>query len=590
MMFLKRFFAAFLGALAALWFFFLIGMILLVGLSQIDPAVTVSNNTVLQLKLNRPLLDYQGSTKDDLFSAFFQEYMAVDEIVEAINKAATDGKIKGISIETPVVIGGWSQTTAIREALARFKESGKFVYAYADTYTQRAYYLSSVADSIFIPAAGAIDLRGLASELTYYKSFQDKTGLKMEVIRHGKYKAAVEPYLEDEPSAANLEQIKQVLASLWNEVSSEIRGNRGLDSASFEAVVHSAEARNPERALALGIIDRIAYSDSYEEALKLAVNADSNPVSAGSALNTMSVSSYSRVQNDTAPTTSDRIALIYAQGTILYGEGSPTLMGQTTMNKALVSAREDNSVKAIVLRINSPGGSALTSDLIWREVEKTAKVKPVVVSISDIAASGGYYIATPATYIIADKTAITGSIGVFGTLPNASAIAKEWGINSYSVGTHERSFTYSVVQPLSDSFRAELQDGIERTYDLFIERVATGRGMTPEEVDAIAQGRVWSAQDGLEVGLVDEIGGLHRSLEKAAELANIESYKVRKYPRYKSDIERLLGDLPSAMTQRWFAEYTPSWAQRYAEFWKGIKGSDEQFEIQARMPFDLKIE
>ena len=590
MMFLKRFFAAFLGALAALWFFFLIGMILLVGLSQIDPAVTVSNNTVLQLKLNRPLLDYQGSTKDDLFSAFFQEYMAVDEIVEAIDKAATDGKIKGISIETPVVIGGWSQTTAIREALARFKESGKFVYAYADTYTQRAYYLSSVSDSIFIPAAGAIDLRGLASELTYYKSFQDKTGLKMEVIRHGKYKAAVEPYLEDEPSAANLEQIKQVLASLWNEVSSEIRDNRGLDSASFEAVVHSAEARNPEHALALGIIDRIAYRDSYEEALKLAVNADSNPVSAGSALNTMSVSSYSRVQTDTAPTTSDRIALIYAQGTILYGEGSPTLMGQTTMNKALVSAREDNTVKAIVLRINSPGGSALTSDLIWREVEKTAAVKPVVVSISDIAASGGYYIATPATYIVADKTAITGSIGVFGTLPNASAIAKEWGINSYSVGTHERSFTYSVVQPLSDSFRAELQDGIERTYDLFIERVATGRGMTPEEVDAIAQGRVWSAQDGLEVGLVDEIGGLHRALEKAAELANIESYKVRKYPRYKSDIERLLGDLPSAMTQRWFAEYTPSWAQRYAEFWKGIKGSDEQFEVQARMPFDLNIE
>lgn len=589
-MFLKRFFAAFLGALAALWFFFLIGMILLVGLSQIDPAVTVSNNTVLTLKLNRPLLDYQGSAKDDLFSAFFQEYMAVDEIVEAIDKATKDGKIKGISIETPVVIGGWSQTAAIREALARFKESGKFVYAYADTYTQRAYYLSSVSDSIFIPAAGAIDLRGLASELTYYKSFQDKTGLKMEVIRHGKYKAAVEPYLEDEPSAANLEQIKQVLASLWNEVSSEIRDNRGLDSASFEAVVHSAEARNPEHALALGIIDRIAYRDSYEEALKLAVNADSNPVSAGSALNTMSVSSYSRVQTDTAPTTSDRIALIYAQGTILYGEGSPTLMGQTTMNKALVSAREDNTVKAIVLRINSPGGSALTSDLIWREVEKTAAVKPVVVSISDIAASGGYYIATPATYIVADKTAITGSIGVFGTLPNASAIAKEWGINSYSVGTHERSFTYSVVQPLSDSFRAELQDGIERTYDLFIERVATGRGMTPEEVDAISQGRVWSAQDGLEVGLVDEIGGLHRALEKAAELANIESYKVRKYPRYKSDIERLLGDLPSAMTQRWFAEYTPSWAQRYAEFWKGIKGPEEQFEIQARMPFDLNIE
>ncbi|MDA0380470.1 MAG: signal peptide peptidase SppA, partial [Bacteroidetes bacterium] len=549
MTFLKRFFATFLGALAAIWFFFIVGLLLLVGMSQLDTAPTVSDKTVLSVKLNRPLIDYRGSTKNDLFSALFQEFIALDEMVEAIDAAATDDRIKGISIESPVIIGGWAQTTLIRDAIERFKTSGKFVYAYADTYTQRAYYLASVADSVFVPPAGAIDLRGLASELTYYKSFQDKTGLKMEVIRHGKYKAAVEPYLEDAPTEENLEQVKRLLNSLWAGVSEAIGTSRQLDQTQLDNVVSTAIARDPEKALQQGVVDGILYKDDYEESLKRALKTDANPVSAASKLNELSVASYSRTLTMKSADTKDRIALVYAQGTILYGEGSPTIMGQTTMNRALISAREDKTVKAVVLRINSPGGSALTSDLIWREVKKTASVKPVVVSISDIAASGGYYIATPATYIIADRSAITGSIGVFGTLPNASALAKEWGIHSYSVGTHERSVTYSVLQPLSESFRAELQDGVERTYDLFIDRVAEGRSMTAAEVDAIAQGRVWSAEDALEIGLIDEIGGLEIALEKAAALAEIDTYKVRKYPRFKSDFERLFSDLPNALVQ-----------------------------------------
>ena len=591
MTFLKRFFAAFLGALAAIWFFSIIGLLFILGLSQLDTAPTISDKTVLTVKLNRPLLDYQGSTKDDLFSAFFQEYMAVDEIVEAIDAASADDRIKGISIESPVIIGGWAQTTAIRDAIERFKSSGKFVYAYADTYTQRAYYLASVADSVFITPAGAIDLRGLASELTYYKSFQEKSGLKMEVIRHGKYKAAVEPYLEDAPTEQNLEQVKRLLNTLWSGVSDAIGESRQLDESQLDKVVSTAISRDPEKALAEGIIDGISYKDEYEEALKQAIKTDLNPVSAESKLNRINVSAYSRTLGVNSAETKDRIALVYAQGTILYGEGSATVMGQTTMNRALVAAREDNTVKAVVLRINSPGGSALTSDLIWREVKKTAAIKPVVVSISDIAASGGYYIATPATYIYADRTAITGSIGVFGTLPNASTLAKEWGINSYSLGTHERSVTYSPLQPLSNSFRAELQDGIERTYDLFVERVAEGRSMTAEEVDAIAQGRVWGAQDALEIGLIDEIGGLEKAIEKASELAEIQTFKLRKYPRFKSDIERLFSDLPNAAVQRWFAENTPSWAQRYKFFWdKALSRPTHGYEIQARMPFELIIE
>ena len=591
MTFLKRFFAAFLGALAAVWFFFIIGLLLVVGMSQLDTAPTVSDKTVLTVKLNRPLLDYQGSTKDDLFSAFFQEYMALDEIVEAIDAASTDDRIKGISIESPVIIGGWAQTAAIRDAIDRFKTSGKFVYAYADTYTQRAYYLASVADSVFITPAGAIDLRGLASELTYYKSFQEKSGLKMEVIRHGKYKAAVEPYLEDAPTEQNLEQVKRLLNTLWLGVSEAIGISRQLDESQLDQVVSTAVSRDLEKALDHKIIDRIGYKDQYEVALKHALKTDANPVSAASKLNQLSVSAYARTLGVKATETKDRIALVYAQGTILYGEGSPTVMGQTTMNRALIAAREDKTVKAVVLRINSPGGSALTSDLIWREVKKTAAEKPVVVSISDIAASGGYYIATPATYIIADRMAITGSIGVFGTLPNASALAKEWGINSYSVGTHERSVTYSLLQPLSESFRAELQDGVERTYDLFIERVAEGRSMTADQVDAIAQGRVWGAQDALEIGLIDEIGGIETAFEKAAALADIQAYKVRKYPRFKSDFERLFSDLPNAMVQRWFAENTPSWAQRYKLFWDKRSSIDaDAYEVQARMPYELIID
>jgi len=590
MNFFKRFFASFFAVIAAFWFMGIVLVLIIAGLGSADVAPSVSNASVLKVALNRPIIDYKGGSGEDPFSVFFEETIALDEVVAAVQAAAEDDRISGISFETPFFLGGWSQAETLRNALIEFKSSGKFIYAYGDSYSQKSFYLSSVADSLFVTPTGFVDLRGLSSELTYYKSFQEKSGLRMEVIRHGKYKAAVEPYLNDAPSKENIEQIQELIDGLWDVVGAQMADQIEVSRSDFEGWVNDLVTRDLEKAKELGLIGGMIYEDQYEDTLKRSVGASKNDLSASSKLNTISSSSYFKTIKSTPIDSSDRIALVYAQGSILYGEGSPTIMGQETMNKALQSAREDRNIKAVVLRINSPGGSALTSDLIWREVEKTAKEKPVVVSISDVAASGGYYIATPATYIFAQPTSITGSIGVFGTLPNASELAEQWGVSSYTLRTHERSATYSPLRPLSDSFRAELTEGIEQTYQTFLERVASGRSMSIESVDAIAQGRVYLAPKALELGLIDEIGTLDDAINKAAELAAIDEFKLREYPRYKSDLERLLGDLPAASLSI-ISSKLPSVVSDYLIFWETVGSENHDYNrIQARLPFDLKIE
>jgi len=591
MNFFKRFIASFFAVIAAFWFMGIVLVLIIAGLGSADVAPSVANASVLKISLNRPIVDYKGGSGDDPFSMFFEETIALDEVVAAVQAAAEDDRISGISFETPFFLGGWSQAETLRNALIEFKSSGKFIYAYGDSYSQKSFYLSSVADSLFVTPTGFVDLRGLSSELTYYKSFQEKSGLRMEVIRHGKYKAAVEPYLNDAPSKENIEQIQELIDGLWDVVGVQMADQIEVSRSDFEGWVNDLITRDLEKAKELGLIGDLIYEDQYEDTLKRAVGASKNDLSASSKLNTISSSSYFKTIKSTQIDSSDRIALVYAQGSILYGEGSPTIMGQETMNKALQSAREDRNIKAVVLRINSPGGSALTSDLIWREIEKTAKEKPVVVSISDVAASGGYYIATPATYIFAQPTSITGSIGVFGTLPNASELAEQWGVSSYTLSTHARSATYSPLRPLSDSFRAELTEGIEQTYQTFLERVASGRSMSIESVDAIAQGRVYLAPKALELGLIDEIGTLNDAINKAADLAAIDEFKLREYPRYKSDLERLLGDLPSASLSI-ISSNLPSIVSDYLNFWETVGGSEshDYNRIQARLPFDLKIE
>ena len=590
MNFFKRFLASFLAVIAAFWFMGIVLVLIIAGLGSADVAPSVANASVLKISLNRPIVDYKGGSGDDPLSVFFEETIALDEVVGAVQAAAKDDRISGISFETPFFLGGWSQAETLRNALIEFKNSGKFVYAYGDSYSQKSFYLSSVADSLFVTPTGFVDLRGLSSELTYYKSFQEKSGLRMEVIRHGKYKAAVEPYLNDSPSKENIEQIQELIDGLWDVVGMQMADQLEVSRSDFEGWVNDLVTRDLEKAKELGLIGGLIYEDQYEDTLKRAVGASKNNLSASSKLNTISSSSYFKTVKSTPIDSSDRIALVYAQGSILYGEGSPTIMGQETMNKALQSAREDRNIKAVVLRINSPGGSALTSDLIWREVEKTAMEKPVVVSISDVAASGGYYIAAPATYIFAQPTSITGSIGVFGTLPNASELAEKWGVSSYTLSTHERSATYSPLRPLSDSFREELTEGIEQTYQTFLERVASGRSMSIESVDAIAQGRVYLAPKALELGLIDEIGTLDDAINKAAELTSIDEFKLREYPRFKSDLERLLGDLPAASLSI-ISSKLPGFVSDYLNFWETVGSENYDYNrIQARLPFDLIIE
>jgi len=407
----------------------------------------------------------------------------------------------------------------------------------------------------------------------------------MEVIRNGKYKSAVEPYLSNEMSDANRTQIKELISSLWNSMVDEISRGRNISPENLNIIADTLGGRTTEYAKASGLVDDILFYDEYEsklrEELKLDETDDLNTV----LLEDYVIRSNKKVKNKGA----DKIAVIFAQGEILYGEGGPDIIGQGIINKAIIKARDDEKVKAIVLRVNSPGGSALTSDIIWREVELAKEKKPVIVSMGNVAASGGYYIAAGADKIFAEPTTITGSIGVFGTIPNVTELAEDIGINAEQVGTNKNSVDYSLFEPMTDEFRKNVQDGVEDTYETFLSRVAKGRKISVAEVDSMAQGRVWSGVDAKKIGLVDELGNLNDAIAEAAKMANLDEYGIKKFPRYKTGFERLMEDLggASAKAKQDFIEEEVG-AEVYS-IMKQFKSAMEQKGIQARMPFVLDI-
>ncbi len=584
MNFLRNLLAAILGTLVAfgmLFFMFLI----FISLANAEEGVIVKNNSILELETKYPINDYTGTTDADPFAGLFENAQGLDEILNAIAVAQTDDRIKGISINSNFILAGISQTQAIRNALQEFKSNGKFIYAYGDIFLQKDYYLASVADSIFINPVGSLDFKGLAAEVLYYKSLQEKTGVKMEVIRHGKYKSAVEPYLENEMSNANRTQIKELLSSIWGSMVEDIALDRNLETADLNIIADTLGGRNPSYAQASGLVDGVIYQDEYEALLKKAsgIGEDDNLKYIGLLDYVKEANKKQRFKGK------DKIAIIYAQGEILYGEGGPNYIGQGLINRALARAREDDNVKAIVLRVNSPGGSALTSDIIWREVELTKKEKPVIVSMGDVAASGGYYIAAGADKIFAEPTTITGSIGVFGTIPNMSQLAKNIGINAEQVGTNKNSVDYSIFEPMSTSFRGVITESIETTYETFLSRVAAGRNISLAKADSLAQGRVWSGAEAMRLGLVDEIGGLDKAVAEAAAMAGISTYGIRKYPKYKSNFELFMEDLSGAKvrTKEFFIEN--ELGGEVFDVLKEVKSAMEQKGIQARMPFTLHI-
>ncbi|MEO0528510.1 MAG: signal peptide peptidase SppA [Bacteroidota bacterium] len=585
MKFLRNLLAAIIGCLVAFGILFAMFFIFATLLGSTDDTVDLGKNTVLELRIQQSIKDYVGNNAADPFSGLFEESQGLDEILHAIKVAKDDDKIKGISINNNFILAGISQTQALRRALKDFKEGGKFVYAYGDFFLQKDYYLVSVADSIFLNPVGGMDFKGLSAEVLFYKDLQEKTGVKMEVIRHGKYKAAVEPYLSNEMSDANRTQISELINSLWGSMIAGISEGRNIDQESLNVIADTLGGRNPEYAKLTGLIDGAVHYDEYEGYLKniLGIEADDE-------LNYVELADYIKIANKKKINSgNEKIAIVYAQGEILYGEGSPDIIGQGIINKALRKAREDEDVQAIVLRVDSPGGSALVSDIIWREIERTKEIKPVVVSMGDVAASGGYYIAVGADKIFAEPTTITGSIGVFGTVPNISELAGDIGINAEQVGTNKNSVDYSLFEPMSDEFRGIVQEGIEDTYQTFLTRVSQGRNISMAEADSLAQGRVWSGTDAVRLGLVDALGGLDDAVAEAASMAGLDSYGIKKFPKYKSGFERFMEDFGGAGIKNKEEMIAEEIGWEAYTILKQIKSAMQQKGVQARMPFSLNI-
>ncbi len=585
MNFLRNLLAAIIGCLMAFGIVFVMFVVLISLLGSDEETVSVKGDSVLELQLQLPIADYVGNGDASPFSSLFDESQGLDEILKAISVAKTDDRIKGISINNNFMLAGLAQTQAIRKALQEFKSGGKFIYTYADFYTQKDYYLASVADSIFINPVGVLDFKGLSSEVLFYKDLQEKTGVKMEVIRHGKYKSAVEPYLENEMSEANRTQIQELIQSLWNSMVADISTGRGISETNLNVIADTLGGRSPAYAKKSGLLDGIVFYDEYEQKLSkaLAISNDED-------INYISLDDYAVYSNKKElKSSTDKIAIIYAQGEILYGEGGPDYIGQGIINKALIKAREDKNVKAVVLRVDSPGGSALTSDIIWREVELTKQEKPVVVSMGNVAASGGYYIAAGADKIFAEPTTITGSIGVFGTVPNISELANDIGVNAEQVGTNLNSVDYSLFEPMSAAFRNQVQESIEHTYTTFLERVAQGRSISVVQADSLAQGRVWSGVDAKRIGLVDELGTLEDAIVAAADMAELDTYSIRKYPKYKSGFERFMEDLEGASVGLKAKVISDEIGEENYQILKDLKSGMEQKGIQAKMPFTLNI-
>ncbi len=585
MNFLRNFLASILGSLFAFGIMFVMFLIFVSLVSSGEDTVAVEDNSVLELQLQRQISDYTGSNELDPFAGIFEESQGLDEIIQAIEVAKNDDRIKGISINNNFIIAGLAQTQAIRKSLEDFKAEGKFIYAYADIFMQRDYYLASVADSIFINPVGVLDFKGLSTEVLYYKELQEKSGIKMEVIRHGKYKSAVEPYLENNMSEANRSQLTSLLQSLWNSMIVDISKTRSISESDLNIIADTLGGRNPEYAKRSGLIDDVVFYDEYEGKIASALN-----IKKDEDVNFTKLDDYVKYSNKKKlKSGDDKIAIVFAQGEILYGEGGPNIIGQGIINEALIKAREDEDVKAIVLRVNSPGGSALTSDIIWREVALAKKVKPVIVSMGNVAASGGYYIAAGADKIFAEPTTITGSIGVFGTVPNMTELADNVGINAEQVGTNKNAVDYSLFEPMQESFKNQIQESIEETYQTFLGRVSEGRNMTMAQVDSVAQGRVWSGTEALRVGLVDELGNLDDAINAAAEMAELGTYGIKKFPKYKSGFERFMEDLEGASLQIKENILKDEIGDEAYKVLKELQSFKEQKGIQARMPFALDI-
>jgi|TARA_Y100000996_G_scaffold167024_1_gene129820 protease-4 len=584
MNFFKSFLASLMGTTVALgliiiFFFISIAAIATsVNIEKVDSAF-VSENSILNLNLNLSVRDRSPAFNPFQFlSEKGPSIVGMDAIIGSINKAKKDPKIKGIRLNSGLIASGWAQTREIRNCLKNFKKSGKFIYAYADFMSQKGYYLSSVADSIFMNPMGAIELKGLSSEVLYYEDFQNQFGIKMEVIRHGKYKSAVEPFLQKKMSNENRGQIKGLLDAFWTTIRDEIAESRVISKTTLETLVEELAVTDAEEAMSNAMIDALIYEKDFENSLKAALEL--NKYNSINSVEFYEMNTHIKpYENDTK----DRIAVIYANGPILYTEGSEEIIGKKALNQALDEVVENKDIKGVVLRIDSPGGDAMTSEIILNTMRNLKGEKPIVVSMGNVAASGGYYIACLGDKIYADPMTITGSIGVFAAFPNIKGLADRIGVNAEQVNSNKNSMGYSLFEPLSEGFKNSTRSAIKKIYSTFKSRVAEGRSLEMEKVESLSQGRVWSGKDAQENGLVDALGGLEDAIETAAEMADIENFNIVDYPKYEDEFEQILLDAFSFAQLKIFDNPIKKFTSEFFELSK-VEG------IQARIPFLINIE
>ena len=593
MKFSKVVLAAFLGTLIALVinFFIKVGVVssMISSLSKdTETSTTVKPNSVLYMKLDYEIPD--RTTDNPLVGIDFQSMDSKDatgmsDILRNIEHAKTDPNIKGIYMELSSIPTSTATLQEIRDKLIEFKESGKFIVTYGESYSQSAYYMASIADKIFLNPEGALDLHGMASQIMFYKHLLDKLDVEMQIVRgpNNRFKSAVEPYFLDKMSEANREQMDKLLGTVWGQILQGISQSRNISVEQLNQIADNMETLfNADKALGYGLVDNLYYKDQVLEELKGMTGSNKNINAVGNANYAKSYKNKSTSKNE--------VAVIYASGQIYDGKGNEEMgIYSEDLSKTIRKAREDENVKAIVLRVNSPGGSALASAIIGRELDLTKEVKPVIVSMGNYAASGGYWISANADHIFADPTTLTGSIGVFGTFPNMQGfLNNKIGLTFDVAKTNENSDFGSVAQPLTEFQYNKLQEMVVKTYDDFTKRVANGRGLTQTYVDSIGQGRVWAGADAIGLGLVDQLGDMEDAIAYAAEKAKLGSdYKVTEWPKQKDFFTRIMesmnssDQLDAAMKQKLGVYY---------DYFKGLDNLQKNTGIQARLPFDMIIE
>ena len=586
MNFLKTMLASMLGTFIVILVMSFIGFIIAFGIivtATADQQAKISPSSVLYLDFAQPIPERTPKSPFIPIPTGLGKSAGLNDLLKNIAKAKDDPNIRGIYLNCENIMAGISTTDEIRGALIAFKESGKFVISYGNYYTQPAYYLATAADRVFLNPEGGMLFKGLHAQLLFLKGTLEKLDVQVQVIRHGKFKSAAEPFFLDRMSPENRRQITEVITSVWDRMLSGISVSRGIESAELNRIADGLLIQTAHDALHYKLVDKLLYKDELLADIRNRLDLDSLHK-----IPFVSLDQYMNVPSGIHAYTSGRIAVIYASGDVVDGEGSEESIGGDKISRVIRKVREDKKVKAVVFRINSGGGSALASEVIWREIALTAKEKPVVSSFGDVAASGGYYIACASTKIVANPTTITGSIGVWAAIPNLKGLMNnKLGITFDNAKTHANADFISLVEPLSSYQTEILQKDVDHIYDVFANNVSKGRKMSLETVDNLGQGRIWSGTEALRLGLVDTLGGFDAAVKLAARLAKLTEYRLSALPAQKDPLQQLLEELSGESSPEVFLKQTLREDYTYYQVLKTIR---EMKGIQARMPFTLQIQ